>query len=54
MHSPQNAEIVTITTKDILVASAATLTLTNAGNSGVLTFIGSAETDGIQYYRRVG
>ncbi|AEJ01538.1 hemolysin-type calcium-binding region [Nitrosomonas sp. Is79A3] len=37
---------VTITTKDILVASSSTLTLTNAANSGVLTFIGSAETDG--------
>ena len=37
---------VTITTKDMLVASSSTLTLTNAANSGVLTFIGSAETDG--------
>ncbi len=37
---------VTITTKDILVASSSALTLTNAANSGVLTFIGSAETDG--------
>ncbi|MEQ1816766.1 MAG: calcium-binding protein [Nitrosomonas sp.] len=37
---------VTITTKDILVASSSTLTLTNAASSGVLTFIGSAETDG--------
>lgn len=37
---------VSITTKDTLVAASSTLTLTNAANSGVLTFIGSAETDG--------
>ncbi|MBY0499536.1 MAG: calcium-binding protein, partial [Nitrosomonas sp.] len=37
---------VTITTQDALVAVGATLTLTNAANSGVLTFNGSAETDG--------
>ncbi|SEG04186.1 beta strand repeat-containing protein [Nitrosomonas ureae] len=37
---------VTITTQDALVAAGATLTLTNAANSGVLTFNGSAETDG--------
>jgi len=37
---------VTITTQDTLVAAGATLTLTNAANSGVLTFNGSAETDG--------
>lgn len=38
---------VTLTTKDILVAASSTLTLTNAANSGALTFIGSAETDGV-------
>ena len=37
---------VSITTKDTLVAASAALTLSNAANSGVLTFIGSAETDG--------
>ncbi|MFZ2726350.1 MAG: hypothetical protein WAX77_08880 [Methylococcaceae bacterium] len=37
---------VTITTKDILVTSGETLTLSNASNSGKLTFDGSAETDG--------
>ncbi|MBA3755873.1 MAG: calcium-binding protein, partial [Nitrosomonas sp.] len=37
---------VAITTQDLLVAAGATLTLSNAANSGILTFIGSAETDG--------
>ena len=37
---------VSITTKDTLVSASAALTLTNAANSGVLTFNGSAETDG--------
>jgi len=37
---------VTITTRDALVAATATLTLSNAANSGVLIFNGSAETDG--------
>ncbi len=39
------ATAVTITTQDSLVAAGATLTLSNAANSGVLTFDGSAETD---------
>ncbi|MBX9894574.1 MAG: calcium-binding protein [Nitrosomonas sp.] len=37
---------VSITTKDTLVSASAALTLTNAANSGVLAFNGSAETDG--------
>ena len=37
---------VTIVTQDTLVAAAATLTLTNAANSGALTFNGGAETNG--------
>ncbi|OQW42313.1 MAG: calcium-binding protein [Proteobacteria bacterium SG_bin4] len=37
---------VAITTQDTLVAAGATLTLSNAANSGILTFIGSAETNG--------
>jgi len=37
---------VTITTQNTLVAAGATLTLSNAANSGVLTFDGAAETDG--------
>ncbi len=37
---------VTITTQDTLVAAGATLTLSNAANSGVLTFNGAAELDG--------
>uniref|UniRef100_UPI00345CF17B calcium-binding protein n=1 Tax=Nitrosomonas sp. TaxID=42353 RepID=UPI00345CF17B len=36
---------ITITTQDTLVAAGATLTLTTAANSGVLTFNGSADTD---------
>lgn len=37
---------VAITTQDTLVAAGATLTLSNAANSGILTFNGSAETNG--------
>lgn len=37
---------VAITTQDLLVAADATLALSNAANSGVLTFNGSTETDG--------
>ncbi|TXI18690.1 MAG: calcium-binding protein [Nitrosomonas sp.] len=38
---------VTITAQDTLVAEGATLSLSNAANSGVLTFDGRGETDGI-------
>src|SRR5690606_23447015 len=38
---------VTITAQDTLVAEGAALSLSNAANSGVLTFDGRAETDGI-------
>lgn len=37
---------ITITTLNTLVASGATLTLSNADNSGILTFNGAAETNG--------
>ncbi len=54
-NSVSNIEVITIantnttvaiTTQDTLVAAGATLTLSNAANSGVLTLIGSAETNG--------